>query len=70
MNKSQIPVPISGGWPKIILLLGVLQLSVSHLNAESVMNLTDVSKVILKKGLALYFIQFLFIAFILPPKVT
>lgn len=28
MSKSQRPVPIKGGWPKIILLLGVLHLSV------------------------------------------
>ena len=70
MSKSQIPVPIKGGWPKMILLLGVLHLSVSHLKAESVMNFTDVSKVILKNGLALYFIQFLFMAFTVPPKDT
>ena len=70
ISKSQMPVPIRGGCPSIILLLGVLHLSLSHLKAASVMNLTDVSKVILKKGLALYFIQFLFIAFIFPPNVT
>lgn len=70
MSKSQRPVPIMGGCPKMILLLGVLHLSVSHLRAASVINLTEVSKVILKKGLALYFIQFLFIALMLPPNVT
>lgn len=64
------PVPISGHCPIIILLEGVLQRSTSHLRAESVMNLTEVSKVILKKGLGLKLIPFRFIAFILPPKVT
>jgi len=70
MSKSHIPVPMRGGWPSIILLLGVLHLSVSHFNAASVINFTDVSNVILKNGLALYFIQFLFIALIFPPNVT
>ena len=42
ISKSQRPVPIIGGWPKMILLLGVLHLSVSHLRAASVINLTEV----------------------------
>ena len=54
----------------MILLDGVLHLSVSHLSAESVMNLTEVSKVILRKGLGLKLIQFLFMALMQPPKVV
>lgn len=53
MRISHMPVPSWGFWPKIILLLGLLQLSISQFNAAFVMNLTEVSYDILRKGLAL-----------------
>ena len=53
IKSSCSPVPNFGHCPSIILLEGVLQVSTSHFNAASVIYLTEVSKVILSKGLGL-----------------
>lgn len=65
-----MPVPKSGFCPRIILLLGLLQLSISQCRAAFVMNFTEVSYDMRRNGLALYDIQFRFIALMFPPKVT
>ena len=69
-NKSNTPVPSFGHWPKIMLLLGVKQESVSLNIAALIINLIEVSNDIRWNGLALFAIQILFIALTFPKNVT